>query len=92
MSGIFESIRTQIEDVLFQWNQKESEYIVVIDRLKAENERLNVELLELRQELEFITKQFNECQSNETKLHRTLDELNNKIGMNKCNNRWRFFG
>jgi len=75
MSGIFESIRSQVEEVLFQWNKKEDEYLETIQRLKDENTRLNVFLADLKQELEFLTKHFEESQSNEKKLILEVERL-----------------
>jgi len=92
MSRIFESIRSQIEDVLFQWNQKENEYLASIQKLKEDNNELVVLVADLKQELEFIQKQFDESQSNEKSLQFELEKL--KISSNnnqRTNKKWRFF-
>lgn len=75
MSGIFESIRSQVEDVLFQWNKKEQEYLAIIQQLRDENTYLNVSIADLKQEVEFITKQFDESQSKEKKLSMEIEKL-----------------
>lgn len=91
MSGIFESIRSQVEDVLFQWNQKEKEYLNVIQEIKDENENLRVSLAETKQELEFIIKQFDESQANEKKLHNEIQKLGGRTSPVSSRSRWRFF-
>ena len=93
MSGIFGSIRSQIEDVLFQWNKKEEEYLAVIQQLKDENNRLNVFVADLRQELEFITKQFDESQMKEKKLAIEIEKLkldNAILDTSQTRKKWRF--
>jgi septal ring factor EnvC (AmiA/AmiB activator) len=94
MSGIFESIRSQVEDVLFQWNRKEEEYLNIIQELKDENIQLNVSLADLKQELEFLAKQFDGSQSNEKKLILEIEKLkldNAILDTSRANKkRWRF--
>lgn len=94
MSRIFESIRSQIEDVLFQWNQKENEYLATIQQLKEDNNELVVLVADLKQELEFIQKQFDESQSNEKSLQFELEKLkiDQKLYNNtRSNKKWKFF-
>jgi chromosome segregation ATPase len=95
MSRIFESIRSQIEDVLFQWNQKENEYLASIQQLKEDNNELVVVIADLKQELEFIQKQFDESQSKEKTLQFELEKLKTDQAMfksnTKANKKWRFF-
>jgi len=95
MSRIFESIRSQIEDVLFQWNQKENEYLASIQQLKEDNNELVVVIADLKQELEFIQKQFDESQSKEKTLQFELEKLKTDQAMfrsnAKANKKWRFF-
>lgn len=93
MSGIFGSIRSQIEDVLFQWNKKEEEYLAVIQHLKEENTRLDVSVADLKQELEFITKQFEDAQMKEKKLAVEIEKLkleNAILDTTRTKKRWRF--
>lgn len=93
MSGIFGSIRSQIEDVLFQWNKKEEEYLEVIQRLKEENTRLGVSLADVKQELEFITKQFEDALMKEKKLAVEIEKLkldNAILDTGRVKKRWRF--
>lgn len=94
MSGIFESIRSQVEDVLFQWHRKEEEYLSTIQQLKEENIHLTVSIADLKQELEFITKQFDESQTKEKKLILEMEKLklDNAIldTTRASKKRWRF--
>ena len=93
MSGIFESIRSQVEDVLFQWNKKEEEYLTVIQQLKDDNNRMEVSLADLKQELEFITKQFEDAQMKEKKLVVEIEKLkleNAILDTTRTKKRWRF--
>lgn len=93
MSGIFESIRSQVEDVLFQWNKKEEEYLTVIQQLKDDNNRMEVSLADLKQELEFITKQFEDAQMKEKKLAVEIEKLkleNAILDTTRTKKRWRF--
>lgn len=96
MSGMFGNIRAQVEDVLFQWNKKEEEYLDVIQQLKEENARLSVSLADLKQELEFITKQLDESQLVEKKLTVEIEKLRLDNAILDNNNRhaekkrWRF--
>lgn len=95
MSGIFGNIRSQVEDLLFQWNKKEEEYLGVIQQLKEENARLNVSLADLKQELEFIMKQFDDSQIKEKKLAVEIEKLRLDNAILDSNSRvekkrWRF--
>ncbi len=93
MSGIFESIRSQVEDVLFQWSKKEEEYLAVIQQLKDENNRMEVSIADLKQELEFITKQFDESQMKERKLAVEIEKLkldNAILDTSQTRKKWRF--
>lgn len=95
MSAIFESIRSQLEDVLFQWDHKEKEYRNTINNLKEENQQLHVSVADLKQEIEFLTKQFEESQSKERKLIMENEKLrldNAILDTSKNNKRkWKFF-
>lgn len=94
MSGIFESIRSQVEEVLFQWNKKEEEYLGTIKRLKDENIQLNVSMADMKQELESLTKNFEESKNNEKKLLLEVEKLkldNAILDTSRANKkRWRF--
>lgn len=93
MSGIFGSIRSQVEDILFQWNKKEEEYMAIIQQLKEENTRLDVSLADVKQELEFITKQFEDAQMKEKKLAVEIEKLkldNAILDTTHTKKRWRF--
>lgn len=93
MSGIFGSIRSQVEDVLFQWNKKEEEYLDVIQKLKDENSLLNVSVAELKQDLEFITRQFEDAQTKERKLIVEIEKLkldNAILDTGRTKKKWRF--
>ena len=93
MSGIFGSIRSQVEDVLFQWNKKEEEYLAVIQQLKEDNVRLDVLVADLKQELEFISKQFDESQMKEKKLTVEIEKLkidNAILDTSRAKKKWRF--
>lgn len=88
MSGLIENIRSQLESVLSQWNQNEKEYLVMIEELKQENTNLKVLVADMRQEIEFLTKQFDGSQANEKKLTLELEQLK---FTNNTKKRWRFF-
>lgn len=94
MSGILDKIRSQLEDALFQWNRKEEEYLTVIRQLQEENAHLTASMEELRQELEFITKQFDDCQSKEKKLVVEIEKLrldNAILDTSRSRKKWGFF-
>lgn len=87
MARIFESIRTQIEDLLFQWGQKENEYISTIQCLTEEKERLTIHNNELKQEVEFFKKQLEETRQ---RLRHLEQEQQAMLSKHK-NNKWRLF-
>lgn len=84
MTRLFESIRTQIEDLLFQWGQKENEYISTIQKLTEDKDLLNIQITELKQEIEFYQKQLEE-------VNLKLTQSEASIVLKKNNNKWRFF-
>ena len=43
---VFDKLKSQIEDLLFQWEQKEASHVATIHALEAEVEQLRVRLTE----------------------------------------------
>lgn len=86
MARLFENFRTQMEDLLFQWGQKENEYISTMKRLTEDNEKLIIQNNELKQEVQFFQKQLEET------THRLrLLQQEQEAMVAKRNNKWRLF-
>lgn len=86
MARLFENFRTQMEDLLFQWGQKENEYISTMKRLTEDNEKLIIQNNELKQEVQFFQKQLEET----THRLRLLQQEQEAMTA-KRNNKWRLF-
>ena len=86
MARLFENFRTQMEDLLFQWGQKENEYISTMKRLTEDNEKLTIQNNELKQEVQFFQKQLEET----THRLRLLQQEQEAMTA-KRNKKWRLF-
>lgn len=94
MPASLENIRSQLDDILFQWNQKEEHYLTTIQELREFNDYLSSSSDDLKKELESLMKKLDELQNNEQKL---ADE-NKKLRLEldamesvRTKNRWRLF-
>lgn len=86
MARLFDNFRTQMEDLLFQWGQKENEYISTMKRLTEDNEKLTIQNNELKQEVQFFQKQLEET----THRLRLLQQEQEAMTA-KRNKKWRLF-
>lgn len=55
MGMVFDKLKSQIEDLLFQWEQKEASHVATIHALEAEVEQLRLRLTEAEDVVKRLT-------------------------------------